>query len=183
MSINRKTVTVGVATLAFVGLTGGGIAWATTDAPTSASISSSSFHCAGGYGMAYGRHSPMSAVADYLGVTRAELTKRMRSGASLADIAQAQGKTVAGVKTAMVFAMKRSLAADSDLTPKQRSELLSTMKTHLDAMVNGTGMGGMDADDMSAMMGGSGMMDGFGGGMMGGAGNGSTGFGNGMMRD
>lgn len=169
MRINRRTVTVGLATLGLVGVTGGGIAWATTDASNRPASSSAARHCVG-YGSADDKYAPMAAVANYLGLSRAELVNQMHSGNPLADIAKAQGKTVAGLKAAMVGAMKRNLAADTDLTAAQRTAFLAKMKSHLDAMLTGTHMSGMDADDM-----GGGMMGGAGGGMMGGVGTGMMG--------
>lgn len=190
MGINRKTVTVGMATVALVGLTGGGVAWATTGSAAPTTERSDTFHCAGGYGMAYGKYAPMNAVADYLGLTRAELVKRLGTGISLADITRAQGKSVTDLKTVMLSAMKRALAADGDLTTAQRTAMLSMMKSHLDAMVEGTGMGATDADDMGSMMGGDGMMGGSGmmrgpgsRTMMNGSNEGPAGSWNGMMGD
>ena len=179
MRINGRTVTVGLATLALVGVTGGGIAWATTGASGSTTSAESTLHCFGGAGM-YGKYSPMTAISSYLGLPRAQLVNRMHSGASLAEIARAQGKTVSGLKSVMVSTMKRNLAADSDLTAAQRTAILSLMESHVDAMITGSYLGGMDADDMAEMMGGSygRMMGGSYGGMMGGSG---TWSGNGMM--
>lgn len=111
MRINRRTVTVGLATLALVGLTGGGIAWAGTDEGTPWSSGSAASLCAGGHGMAYGDHESMTAAADYLGLTVNELVDEMHSGKALADIARAQGKSVSGLRSAMVDAMKRDLGA------------------------------------------------------------------------
>jgi hypothetical protein len=175
MRINRTTATVGLATLGLVTLTGGGIAWASADGSRPSTASTGTFHCPGGYGMAYGRYAPMAAVADYLGMTRTELTDQLRSGKTLAEIAQAHGKTVAGLKTAMVSAMKRNLAADTDLTDAQRTAILAMMNSHVDAMISGRHTAGIDEDDLDGMMGGAG------GGMMGGRGGGPRGFGNGMM--
>ncbi len=181
MTINRRTMTVGLAALALVGLTSGGIAWAATDAGDLVAPGSSSSHCAG-QGWGYGDFSPMSTAADYLGLTQAELLDRVHSGESLADVAREEGRTVAGLKEAMVSAMERALASDSDLTPARRTALLAVMESHLDAMITGTHPDGMDWDDMRDMMGGgSGMMGGSGGGMMGGRGDGWRGFGSAMM--
>lgn len=164
MTINRTTVTVGLATLGLVGLAGGGIAWAASSTSSSPSTgTSTASHCAG-YGMAYGKYSPMTAVADYLGLSRAELVQQMHSGKTLAQIATGQGKTVAGLRAVMITAVKRNLAADTSLTSAQRTAVLALMKNHLGAMVAGNHMSGMDMDDM-----GSGMMSGTGAGMMGGS--------------
>jgi hypothetical protein len=183
MTINRRTMTVGLAALALVGLTSGGIAWAATDAPGATLSGSSGVHCPGGPAVGFGDGSVMTAAADYVGITRTELVDRMRSGESLADIAREEGKTVAGLKEAMVAAMESRLAEDSDLTPAQRTAMLAVTESHLDAMIAGTHRVGMDWDDMRDMMGGGyGMMGGPGNGMMGGRGDGWNGFGGGMMR-
>ena len=68
-----------------------------------------------------------AAVAAYLGLTRAELFKQLRSGKSLAQIATAQGKTVAGLKTAILNAAKSRLdraVAAGRLTAAQEQTLL-----------------------------------------------------------
>lgn len=182
MRIDRRTTTVGLAALALVGLTSGGIAWAATDAPGPSSAGAFGHHCAGGQHL-FGDDSMMTAAADYLGLPPEELVDRLRSGQSLADVARAEGKTVAGLKDAMVTVMERRLAENSDLTPAQRTAMLTLMKSHLDAMISGdrAGMGWdhMDWDDMGGMMGGHG--PGPGPGMMGGRGGGWGGPGGGMM--
>lgn len=132
-----------------------------------------------------GTDAPMTAVAAYLGLSRTELSSQMQAGKSLADIARAQGKTVAGLKAAMVTAMKDRLAAETTLSAAQRTAILAMMSSHLNAMVtgthtsgthtsgthmSGTHMSGMDADDWDgSMMGGTGSsgMGGFGTQMMG----------------
>ncbi len=170
MRINRRTITVGVATLGLVGITGGGIAWATTDPSTRAAWATTGGHCAAPYGMVEGKYSPMAAAAGYLGLSRSELIAEMRSGKSLAEVADAQGRDVDGLTVAMVSAIKQSLAVDTDLTASQRVSILAVMSSHVDAMVAGTHMYGVDADDMGgAMMGGAAgsTRGGFGTGMMG----------------
>jgi len=42
-----------------------------------------------------------TTAADYVGLTRAELLARLRDGHSLADIAEAEGKSVEGLKQAI----------------------------------------------------------------------------------
>ena len=166
MTINRRTVTVGVAALGLAGLAGGGIAWAATEtnAP-SATMSLTSSHCGGAHGM-YGKYSPMTAMANYLGLSRTELINQMHAGKTLAQIAKSQGKTIDGLKAATLSAMKRNLAADTSLTSAQRTAILALMQNHLDAMLTGTHMSGMDTEDM-----GSAMLSGTSGAMMGGSGS------------
>lgn len=171
MSINRRTVTVGLATLALLGVTGGGIAWAAADG--NGPYGSSSFGCpGGGYGMFYGDDSPMAAAADYLGLSGDELSDQLRSGSTLREIAEAQDKSVDGLKTAMLDAMKENLADNTRLTDAQRTAILERMSSRIDAMIDGTYGYGMDWDDMGpGMMGGGGWGSGGGwgpgGGMMG----------------
>lgn len=174
MRIDRRTTTVGLAALALVGLTSGGIAWAATDPPGPSSAGAFGFPCGGGQHLLLGDDTMMTAAADYVGLTPVELVDRLRSGQSLADVARGEGKTVAGLKDAMVSVMERRLAEDSDLTPAQRTAMLAMMKSHLDAMISGD-RAGMDWDDMGGMMGGHGR------GMMGGRGGDWGGLGGGMM--
>lgn len=175
MTINRRTMTVGLAGLALVGLTTGGIASAGAEASGPGWSGSSGVHCPGGQAMGFGDSSAMTAAADYLGITPTELVDRLRSGESLADVAAEEGKTVAGLKEAVVATMRSRLAEDTDLTAAQRTAMLAVLESHLDAMIAGTHVGGPGWDDMREMMGG-----GF--GMMGGRGGGWGGLGGGMMR-
>jgi len=106
-------------------------------------------------GSMFGKNSPMAAAASYLGLSPTDLRTQMQSGESLADIAKAQGKSVAGLKDAMVTAMKRTLDANTTLTAQQRADMLEEMEEHLDAMLAGTSMmsgGGMGS--MGSHMGG-----------------------------
>lgn len=164
MTFSRKTLAAGVAALGLVAAAGGGIAWAASDAhPTATGVADVGW-CADSMGVAHGKYSPMTAAAGYLGLSRADLMTRMHAGQSLADIASAQGKTVAGLRQAMVREMTRNLAADPALTPAQRTAILALMNSHLDAMITGTHMSGvdhgtgmgMDPDAMGSMMGGTG---------------------------
>ncbi len=112
-------------------------------------------HCGGMTGSMFGKNSPMAAAASYLGLSPTDLRTQMQSGESLADIAKAQGKSVAGLKDAMVTAMKRTLDANTTLTAQQRADMLEEMEEHLDAMLAGTSMmsgGGMGS--MGSHMGG-----------------------------
>ena len=142
MKLNRKSVTLGLVTLGLVGgLAGAGAAWAATS-PTPATNSAATGpmgngHCRGMTGSMFGENSPMAAAASYLGLSTTDLRTQMQSGKSLADIAKAQGKSVAGLKDAMVTAMKRNLDANTTLTAQQKADMLAEMKEHLDAMLAG----------------------------------------------
>lgn len=171
MRTNRRTMTVGLATLALLGITGGGIAWAAATPGTPAGPGTVGGHCAsawgmpgGPYGMAWGNDAPMAAAADYLGLSPTELVDELRSGSSLAEVAEAQGKSVEGLKAAMLSAMERLLDDDTDLTDAQRDAALAAMESRIDAMIDGAYPYGMGSGLAGGMMGGGarGWMGGFG---------------------
>jgi hypothetical protein len=174
MKMNRKGVTWAIAGLALAGaLVGGaGIAVAatsTTATPTSSTTSvDPPYGHMGGWagmgdmedmaGMAFGENSAIAAAADYLGLSLTDLRAQLRSGTSLADVAAAQGKSVAGLEDAMVAAISSHLDANTTLTAEEKAAALAAMKSHLDVMVtanpsNGSGFGPMGAG-MGRMMGG-----------------------------
>ena len=83
-----------------------------------------------------------AAVASYLGLTRAELRTQLRSGKSLAQIATAQGKTVAGLKAVILAEAKARLdraVTAGTLTAAQEQTLLAKLAAHIDDLVNRTG--------------------------------------------
>ena len=82
------------------------------------------------------------AIADYLGLTAAELRTQLQGGKTLAQIATAQGKTVAGLEDAIVAAATKKLDAAvtaGKLTAAQEATMLADLKAHVDDMVNSTG--------------------------------------------
>jgi hypothetical protein len=101
----------------------------------------------GGPGFGHGHHAgPFAgaAVAKYLGLTEAQLVAQLRAGKSLAEIAAAQGKTVAGLKDAIVSAAKAHLDQDvteGHLTAAQAAERLAQLKANLDDIVQNKGFG------------------------------------------
>jgi len=81
-------------------------------------------------------------VAKYVGITPAELRTELQSGKSLAQIATAHGKTVAGLKTAILDAAKARLdkaVTAGTLTATQEQSLLDRLSAHIDQLVNRTG--------------------------------------------
>ena len=170
MNLNRKSVTLGLAVLAFAGaLVGGtGIAVAatgTTTGPSTVAFADPHYGHMGGMGdldamggvamMAFGENSPVAAAADYLGLSPTDLMAQLHNGTSMADVAAAQGKSVSGLEDAMISAMTANLDANTTLTAEQKAADLALMKSHLDVALTAThssaagfgpmggGMGGM----------------------------------------
>ena len=81
------------------------------------------------------------AVATYLGMTPAQLQTELRAGKSLAQIATEHGKTVAGLKSAILAAVKTRLdkaVASGRLSAAQEQTILDRLSAHLDQLVNRT---------------------------------------------
>ena len=81
----------------------------------------------------------LRAAAAYIGMSRAALVKDARAGQTLAQIATAHGRTVAGLKSAMLAALKSRLDAAvsaKKLTPAQAQARLARADTILDRIVN-----------------------------------------------
>jgi hypothetical protein len=93
----------------------------------------------GHHGM--GHHfADLGAAASYLGVTEAALQTSLRDGSTLAEIAKDKGKSVDGLKAALVTGAKADLAAavkDGRLTQAQQTEILAGLSDRIDGLVNG----------------------------------------------
>jgi hypothetical protein len=130
---SRTTVGVTVAALAVAAGTGGALAAAGSGG--SSNDGSPGLHVAGpGEGPA--------AVAAYLGLTESELRAQLEAGKSLAQIASAQGKSVAGLEDVIVSDAKTHLdeaVTNGKLTAAQEETMLAELKSHVDDMVNATG--------------------------------------------
>ena len=78
----------------------------------------------------------------YLGLTRDEVRTKIEAGSSLAQIATAQGKTVDGLKQAIIAGTKERLdaaVADGKLTTAQAKTMLERLTERIDDIVNRTG--------------------------------------------
>jgi hypothetical protein len=78
------------------------------------------------------------AAADYLGLSRPELRSRLRAGDSLAEIAEAEGKSVDALKQALRESISARLdraVADGRITEAQRQELLDRLDEKIDDLV------------------------------------------------
>jgi hypothetical protein len=83
----------------------------------------------------------LEGAASYLGLTQDQLLTQLRSGKTLADIAKAQGKTVSGLEDAITSGAQTQLdqaVKAGKLTQAEADQIMAGLKSHLDALVNGT---------------------------------------------
>jgi AraC-like DNA-binding protein len=84
----------------------------------------------------------LQTAARYLGLTDAQLFQQLSSGKSLADVANAQHKSVSGLEQALTAAAKTKLdklVADKMITSAQEQKLLSGLSARIDAQVKAKG--------------------------------------------
>ena len=80
------------------------------------------------------------AVARYLGLAPMELKQQLAAGKSLAEIATAQGKSVEGLKQAILDGAKADLdqaVANGEISAEEGQTMLSKLRDGLDDFVNG----------------------------------------------
>jgi len=96
-----------------------------------------------GFGMGPGPGDDFQAAADYLGISTTDLLTELRSGKTLAQVADAtSGKSAAGLVDALVKHEQAELAQavkDGKLTQSQADQLSTNLKDRVTALVNGTG--------------------------------------------
>jgi hypothetical protein len=93
----------------------------------------------------------LSAAADYLGLTDAGLRTRLNSGQTLAEIAKAQGKSVDGLKQALLDEAKAKLdqlVKDGEVTQDEADATYERFQSHIDDLIqNGMFRFGFRDDD------------------------------------
>ncbi len=80
----------------------------------------------------------LSTAADYLGLTEAELRTKLSSGQTLAEIAKAQGKSVDGLKQAILAETKTKLdqlVKDGELTQAEADAVYKRFQSNIDDLV------------------------------------------------
>jgi hypothetical protein len=85
---------------------------------------------------------PLEGAAAYLGLSQEQLAQELEGGKSLAEVATAHGKSVDGLKQAVLDAAKSGLdraVADGDLTADEAQAILSKLRVAVDDLVNGKG--------------------------------------------
>jgi hypothetical protein len=81
----------------------------------------------------------LDAAATYLGLTADELRTQLQAGKTLAQVAAAEGKSVAGLEDALVADAKSHLDAAvsaGDMTADQARAMLDKLTAHVDDLVN-----------------------------------------------
>jgi hypothetical protein len=110
-------------------------------------IESGDFPLLGAPGFRHGPGGPrgffhgLDSAASYLGLTEAQLRSRLESGKTLAEIVKAQGKSVDGLKDALVKDAKTKLDAAvkaGRLNSTEEQHILADLQQHVDDLVNGT---------------------------------------------
>ncbi len=82
----------------------------------------------------------LDAAATYLDLTEEELHERLRDGETLAEIAEDEGKPVAGLVDAMVAAAEEKIddaVEDGRLTEERADELKQELEERITDLVNG----------------------------------------------
>jgi hypothetical protein len=80
----------------------------------------------------------LSAAADYLNLTEAQLRTKLNAGQTLAEIAMAQGKSVDGLKQAILADAKKKLdqlVEDGELTQAEADAIYERLQSHVDDLV------------------------------------------------
>jgi hypothetical protein len=83
---------------------------------------------------------PLQDAAAYLGLSQEQLREELDGGKSLAEIANTRGKSVDGLKQAMLDAAKADLdqaVADGDLSADEAQAIMSKLRSGIDDLVNG----------------------------------------------
>ena len=147
MTLNRKHILASMAA-AGIGagvLASGGVAFAsaaTAHSPVTATARAPASVWRGSGCSAKGKmwasHPVPKPVADYLGLSQAKVSSELQSGKSLADVARAQGKPVAGLKTTILSTVTSQVNASSSLSSAEKAKVIGDVKSHLDAIVNMT---------------------------------------------
>jgi hypothetical protein len=164
MKVNRRGLVLGFLGLGLAtALAGGvGIAQADPGAPSNRAASAPAWGAGGMHGYGVDAGSCLTAAANYLGLSDNDLRAQLHSGKTLAQVAADRGKSVDGLKDAMLAAARSNLDANTTLTAEQKAARLEQLKTWLDTMINqargpGAGMGGgMGAGHMGGWMHGAG---------------------------
>ena len=105
-------------------------------------IDSDEFPLFGGvrhHGFGHGHFHALDGAADYLGVSESQLRSELADGKTLAQIAQAHGKSADGLVDALAAKAKERLDGAVDkgrLTQAQADEMLEGLRDRIESLVN-----------------------------------------------
>jgi hypothetical protein len=152
---NHMLAAIAAAGIAVGALASGGAAFAAPSqarSPVTATATAPASAWRGGgcgaKGKAWSHHPVPKPVADYLGLSQAQVSSELQSGKSLADVARAQGKPVSGLKSTILATVTSQVNASSKLSSAQKAKVIGEVKGHLDAIVNVTCRHGMGSHHM-----------------------------------
>jgi hypothetical protein len=156
MVLNRRRILTSIAAagIAVGAPVGGGAAFASAASPAHSAVTATATAPAsvwrGDGWCAKGKMSSQvpKPVADYLGLSQAQVGSKLQSGKSLADVARAQGKPVSGLKSTILATVTSQVNASSKLSSAQKAKVIGEVKSHLDAIVNATCKHGMGSHHM-----------------------------------
>jgi hypothetical protein len=153
MVLNRKRI---LASMAAAGIAVGapaygGVAFASAASPAHSPVTAAARAPAsvwrgdgcGAKGKMWSHHPVPKPVADYLGLSQAQVGSELQSGKSLADVARTQGKPVSGLKSTILATVTSQVNASSKLSSAQKAKVIGDVKSHLNAIVNTTCRHGM----------------------------------------
>ncbi len=96
----------------------------------------------GGGGGGTGKSALIQAAATYLGVTKADIVAARRAGQTLAQLAVAKGKTVQGLRNALVAAGNASInaaLAAGRITSAQATAKKAALPARVERLITSTG--------------------------------------------
>jgi hypothetical protein len=94
-------------------------------------------------------HDKLTPAAEYLGLSEEELLEQLRDGKSLAEVVEAEGKSVDGLKQAILRGARSALdeaVANERLTQEQADAIYERLQGFIDTLVDGTLPGPRDND-------------------------------------
>lgn len=159
LNVRRTATGIAAAGLAVAGLAGGGVALASARPASAPAASSGPVAAApvasgpftgwcqgdGGWpgmpGWQTAQQPVLRAAAAYLGMSTDALRTQLQAGQSLADVASAHGKPVAGLEKAILAEMTSQINASSELSAAQKAAMIQALRAHLDDMVDEAGHG------------------------------------------
>lgn len=119
----------------------------TPASPAAATVTAPNVRHPGARGAAFRRfawrhphvvRSAVKSAAAYLGLTPKQLRAQLRDGKSLAQVAAARGKPVAGLENAMLAGAVKAIDAHTGWTAARKAAVTARVKSHLNAVVNAT---------------------------------------------